>query len=553
LREYRERILAQEGEQMARMAKRWYGVEKRLWGDYLSLAREVEEKVRLGETVSASKLYQMERYKSLLGQTMVETHKYQLWSADLIERRQMDLASMGVKDAQKLIEASYLDAGSVIGAFNRLPVEAVEMMMGYASNGMPLYELLFESYADTVEDLTDILIESIAKGVHARKSARLMADKMAGNLQRALVVARTEQIRAYRRASTEQMKESGVVEGWYWRCAKQSRTCMACLAMDDGSVHDLDEDLNDHPNGRCFKQPAIIGLEKPEMQGGKAFFESLDEETQRKMMGDEMFEAWKGGRIDFGGLAKKVQSDEWGTHVVRASLKDLGVEKVVDAVEGGGMAERLGDALDVTVKGRLGKQINEMIDIIEDVHGVSGLPKIPIKQSYGERTLGQFVYGKKGAKEIKVSIKSNAPMMTTAHEIGHFIDYQGMGGGKWATFDLGKESPLYNWAKAMEKSEAYKTLKEIQKTGMLTMVENNVLISHPVANNSISYYLDNQELWARSYAQYIAKKSNNPSMLKELYGKQKQKYGIPTQWSDADFLEIEKAIDGVLEAMKWLK
>jgi len=332
LREYRERILAQEADQMARMAERWYGVEKRLWGSYLSLAQEVEEKVKLGQPVTASKLYQMERYKSLLGQSMVETQKYQKWSAGLIEQRQKDLARMGVNHAQEMIEASYLDAGSVIGAFTRLPVEAVEMMMGYASNGMPLYDLLFKSYPDTVDKLTDILIEATAKGINPRKSARMMADEMARNLQRSLVVARTEQIRAYRRASTEQMKESGVVEGWYWRCAKQSRTCAACMAMDDGSVHDLDEDLNDHPNGRCFKQPAIIGLDPPATQHGKEYFESLNEATQREIMGDKMFDAWKEGKFDFGDLARKVESDEWGTHVVRASLKELVGEEDGDVI-----------------------------------------------------------------------------------------------------------------------------------------------------------------------------------------------------------------------------
>jgi len=324
---YRKRILLEEGKQMARMAERWYAIERRLWGSYLSLAKELEEAQALGQTVSAARLYQMERYRALLGQSMMETQKYQKWSAGLIERRQAELAEMGVKNAQELIAASYKEAGSVAGMFNKLPVRAIEMMAGYASNGTPLYDLLIESYPDVIEQLTEALIDATVMGINPQKTARLMADKMAGNLQRALTVARTEQLRAYRRASTEQYKESGVVEGWYWRCAKQTRTCMACLAMDDGvTVHDLDEDLNDHPNGRCFKQPAIIGLKPGKMQSGKDFFESLDEEKQRKMMGDEAFEAWKEGQFGFEEMAARKTSEEWGTHVVRASLKEIATE-----------------------------------------------------------------------------------------------------------------------------------------------------------------------------------------------------------------------------------
>jgi len=324
LREFRRLVMAGETEQMTVMAKRWYGVEKRMEASYLALAQEVAEMKALGKPVTAAKLHRMERYRSLLGQSMAETRKYQKWSAEMIAARQKELGALGIKNAQELIRASYLESGSVVANFDLLAVEAIDTMIGYVGNGSPLYDLLFKSYPETVDKLTETLIGAVARGQNPRKTAIEMANAMSGNLQRSLTVARTEQLRTFRSASTQQMKKSGVVQGWLWRSAKQTRTCMACLAMDDGvTVHDLDEELNDHPNGRCFKQPAIIGLKPVQTQSGTDYFAALPEKKQRKMMGADKFEAWKEGEYQFADLAQKRRSAEWGTHVSVASIKEL--------------------------------------------------------------------------------------------------------------------------------------------------------------------------------------------------------------------------------------
>ena len=324
LRSFRQRVLAGETEQVAEMAERWYAVEQRLEAAYLALAREVDALRAAGQPVNAKKLTELARYRSLIGQAQAETSQYQAWAANLIAARQRELARMGIDDAAELIRSSYLEVGSTVARFDFLPIEAVETMIGYAGNGSPLYDLLIQSYPQTVQDLTSTLVQAVAKGDNPRKTARKMANAMGGNLERSLTVARTEQLRTYRTTATEQMKASGVVEGWYWRSAKQTRTCAACLAMDDGvTIHDLDEDLTDHPRGRCFKQPAIKGLEPVQMQSGTAYFQELPEDTQRRMLGKDKYEAWQNGQFAFADLAKRRKSAEWGTHVSVASLKEL--------------------------------------------------------------------------------------------------------------------------------------------------------------------------------------------------------------------------------------
>ena len=63
--------------------------------------------------------------------------------------------------------------------------------------------------------------------------------------------------------------------------------------------------------------------------------------------------------------------------------------------------------------------------------------------------------------------------------------------------------------------------------------------------------MSDEELWARSYAQYIAKKSGNQDMNAQLAEMQESPF--PSQWSDDDFAPIMEAIDGIFRAKGWIE
>ncbi len=324
IEEFRKLLLAQDASTMEELARRWLQVERRLEAQFRALTLEIADLRAKGQPVTRAKLYEMERYRNLLAQALDETRRYQRWAEGRIADGQREMAKLGIKSSEALIRESYLEAGKAVARFDLLPVEAVESMIGFAGNGSPLFDLLFKSYPDTIDRLTETLVQATAQGQNPRRTAALMAEAMSGNLQRALVISRTEQVRAFRHAATMAMKESGVVEGWIWRSARQPRTCMACIVM-DGTEHGLDEELDDHPNGRCFKQPKIKGLTPVETQSSAAWFELQTEEVQRAMMGDKAYEAWKSGAFKLSQLASRKESSEWGTHIHVASLEDLGL------------------------------------------------------------------------------------------------------------------------------------------------------------------------------------------------------------------------------------
>lgn len=319
---HRERLLLRDRAAMQAMAKRWLEVEQALEARVMLLAQQASERRADGRPASAREIYEMEHYTRLLAQARAETRKYAEWAAKQIEGLQELAAEGGIAMARDTIRGTYLDAGKVPARFDLLALEAVEVMIGLAGDGTPLNRLLMRDFAESAARMTQTLIESTAMGRNPRETARLMQEDMAGNLNRALTIARTEQVRAFRTAATEQMKASGVVEGWIWRCALQDRTCLACLAM-DGQRFGLDEELNDHPNGRCFKQPIIKGLEPLGAESGAEWFARQSKATQRAMMGPQRYEAWKAGAFVFGSLAGRSESAEWGASVRVASMEEL--------------------------------------------------------------------------------------------------------------------------------------------------------------------------------------------------------------------------------------
>ena len=99
-------------------------------------------------------------------------------------------------------------------------------------------------------------------------------------------------------------------------------TCLSCVAQ-HGTIHDLSEQLDDHYNGRCAALPYIEEFGNPVEQSGQAWFESLPEAEQARMMGQEKHGAYKDGKFEFGQLSAQVPNEVYGNMRTEASLKSL--------------------------------------------------------------------------------------------------------------------------------------------------------------------------------------------------------------------------------------
>ena len=127
--------------------------------------------------------------------------------------------------------------------------------------------------------------------------------------------ARTAQHATYR-------ANSNVVREWMWWAALDPRTCLACIGQ-HGSIHSLDETLNDHHQGRCTALPVVVGTTWAEtVITGPQWFAALPEARRYEQDGAprEMITELANGRLSFADVTGSYQDSVYGEMIRQKSL-----------------------------------------------------------------------------------------------------------------------------------------------------------------------------------------------------------------------------------------
>lgn len=319
MRDFRLRMDAEDLRLMEDLGNRWLGIERSLSSEIGALAEEMARRTAAGEQITQQMIWKAERYQVIQAQLETEVKKYNKdYAVGRIADAQETAAALGVDAAQASIFASY--PSPLSANFNRVNVAAVESLAGFAGDGTPLKKLLDAAAGDASKGIVDALLAGLGKGDGALQIARAMTEGAGLGLDRALLISRTESNRAYRSATVQQYRESGVVTGFYRLVAKEG-ACIGCL-MRDGEFLELESDLECHPNGRCTCVAQVRGMDKPEWTEGKDWFISQDEGRQREILGNTRFELWQGG-TSLDSFAGTSHSDVWGDAPMVVPIRDL--------------------------------------------------------------------------------------------------------------------------------------------------------------------------------------------------------------------------------------
>lgn len=175
------------------------------------------------------------------------------------------------------------------------------------------------------------LIRGVAAGSNPKTTAARMLQRAEGRfnggLNRALVISRTETLDAHRAGAALGMAQhADVLRGWEWLAVLDERTCPSCWAQ-HGSFHTLDDPgPNDHPQGRCARNPLTqswgnLGFDIPEPPSvtpdAQTVFDSLTTEKQKAVLGPARYEAYTAGHYPMGAWSMVKKNPEWrDSHVV---------------------------------------------------------------------------------------------------------------------------------------------------------------------------------------------------------------------------------------------
>lgn len=334
---FRRELIARQSRSVGELTRAYGLAWQRIQESLSTISRTIEIARANGLKISPAWLVQFDRLESLKRQVESEINKFADFADLTIRADQFDAIQAARANADVLLRASTGLADDQLAgvglSFSRLPVGAIEAQVGLLANGSPLRTLLGELGKEAAGKVVDALTTAVALGYGPRRTAAMVRESLGGNAARALTIARTETMRAYREAASRTYEANAdVLDGWIWTASLSGRTCAMCIAM-HGTVHPLTERLHSHPNCRCTAVPrtksfadlGILGVpdtRPPLTQSGADWFADQPTEIQKKILGPERWRLWAGGDFELADVVGIQKSKEWGMGRFVRSIPD---------------------------------------------------------------------------------------------------------------------------------------------------------------------------------------------------------------------------------------
>ncbi len=196
------------------------------------------------------------------------------------------------------------------------------------------------------------------------------------------------------------------------------------------------------------------------------------------------------------------------------------------------------------------------IAAVDRTHKDGALPLLPITGVLLLDMYGYFLSQDGKAIEITVSTLSPHVELTTLHELGNFLDYQGLDHS--VEFASVNSPLLAAWRDAIKNSPPIQALGHYLRPSVSTVqviLANGSVVEYPIDKPYVEYLLKAEELWARSYLQFVAAKSGDPEILLQLNSERDHPVdGINYEqyWTDIDFQPIMAEIEKVFRRLGWM-
>jgi SPP1 gp7 family putative phage head morphogenesis protein len=378
-----------------------------------------------------------------------------------------------------------------------------------------------------VDSLTRAMQDGVALGEWKREAAQQQWGLPKGRLE---TIFRTNVQTAYTAGHWRSFEEQRNRRPYLmWSAINDSRVRPSHLAM-DGHIAPIDDPIWEvwHPpagyNCRC----AQISLTEQQARA-----RGYGRQAPANIRPDPGFEGGRPGSIR-GAIAKAVR-----TRAPKAAPKAQAALARREAQQqaAGPVGPKVSAALELPGgKGAIAGTLREVARIIDELHGDGALPTIPVVATNAQTYFGQYRHQLIGdnAHDIKVSRKSPHPHLTLAHEIGHFLDHKGWGG---RGFSSALEAAAQRWRDVVRASPELEQLRNMA-----------------ASSSYVHYLLRTHEVWARAYAQWVAVRSGNKEMIRELISIKtsptQEAYRL-SQWDSVTFEPIAKAIDDLFATLGW--
>lgn len=212
--------------------------------------------------------------------------------------------------------------------------------------------------------------------------------------------------------------------------------------------------------------------------------------------------------------------------------------------------------------------VADSVNAINSVHCIpESMPTIPIETDSTIVEQAGYFFHPDTHEPLRIALSTRAahPAISLTHEMGHFIDHQGLAGplfspltmtpAEWSSLPDNVREALTTWETRIRASDTYRILSDLHADSFVDVGGRTFDVSGLVP--FLAYLLEPHELFARSYTQYIVRKSHHGGLAAELEGivesQQNEVVYVPEHWTDDDFRPIMEAFDLLFGALGWLR
>lgn len=332
-RRFRAALLRREQAAASAMVTRYGQAWTAISGSLTVVTDQITAARGRGEVVNQSWLDQQDRLRKLRAQVETELTEFARFASDVTRQNQVEAIRAATVNAERaaMLKAAMADADAssgyqtglqIQGIWSRLPTGALEDLAGFSADGSPLATLFQSLGAETGTAMEQALSRSLAMGLNPRKIAAEVRRATGMGLNRALLISRTETLRAYREATSRTLEANAeLLRGWVWVSGLGKRSCPACWAM-HGTEHPVTEKLTGHPACRCVMVPLVKGADT-DVRKGSEVFKTLSEKDQQDILGKSGFNAYNTGAVTLDDFVGVKHSDQWGDHHYTKSLRSI--------------------------------------------------------------------------------------------------------------------------------------------------------------------------------------------------------------------------------------
>ena len=231
-RRFRKQLLEADANSLLKMAGAYKRLLDPVWPRMERLLDKVDDLIQQGQPIGPGLITRLWQEHELQQAYVRQLARFGSESAGRVTDEQRRMVELAFQHSRAMVDAALppgIDTEVLAEAgleWTQLHEGAVESLVGSFEQGAPLRELMAQAGAGTPGQVADALTEGLARGLSPRQVARKMKDAEGMGLTRALRVARTEQLRAYREATRATWQANpGIIKGYRRLAAKDGQTC----------------------------------------------------------------------------------------------------------------------------------------------------------------------------------------------------------------------------------------------------------------------------------------------------------------------------------------